>query len=164
MSGLQLALINTTVSGNTAGEGGGIHSIRPLTLANSTITMNEAVRGGGVYSVDGVVDLVNTVIAGNTASNGPDCSGELTSLGHNLVGNAIGCDFGAASGDQVGFQFGIDPKLSPLQDNGGPTFTHALLDGSPAIDAGDNASCPSTDQRSVARPQGAACDIGAYER
>jgi hypothetical protein len=58
---------------------------------------------------------------------------------------------------------GSDPNLGPLADNGGATQTHALLSGSPAIDAGDNSTCPATDQRGVARPQGSACDIGAYE-
>jgi hypothetical protein len=55
------------------------------------------------------------------------------------------------------------PLLDSLADNGGPTLTHALLAGSPAIDAGDDAVCPETDQRGVSRPQGAACDVGAYE-
>ncbi len=56
-----------------------------------------------------------------------------------------------------------NPLLDPLQDNGGPTFTHALLQGSPAIDAAHNAHCLSTDQRGQPRPHGTACDIGAYE-
>jgi hypothetical protein len=53
--------------------------------------------------------------------------------------------------------------LDPLADNGGPTLTHALLAGSPAIDAADAAVCPATDQRGVARPQGSACDVGSFE-
>jgi hypothetical protein len=57
----------------------------------------------------------------------------------------------------------IDPSLTDLQDNGGLTYTHALTAGSPAIDTGDDASCLATDQRGVTRPQGAHCDIGAYE-
>jgi len=56
-----------------------------------------------------------------------------------------------------------DPLLGTLQDNGGLTFTHALLPSSQAINGGDNTGCPSTDQRGVPRPQGAACDIGSYE-
>ncbi len=53
--------------------------------------------------------------------------------------------------------------LGALADNGGPTLTHALLPGSPALDAGNDAACSATDQRGVSRPQGAHCDIGAYE-
>ena len=56
-----------------------------------------------------------------------------------------------------------EPLLGALADNGGPTLTHALLTGSPAIDAGNDAACPATDQRGVTRPQGAHCDIGSYE-
>jgi hypothetical protein len=59
--------------------------------------------------------------------------------------------------------FALDPKLGPLQDNGGATLTHALLPGSLAIDNADDGAAPSTDQRGVARPQGAASDIGAFE-
>ena len=68
-------------------------------------------------------------------------------------------------GDRLGTaQNSIDPRLGPLQDNGGPAKTHAILSGSPAIDAAANATCPSTDQRGTSRPKGAACDIGAYEK
>jgi hypothetical protein len=56
-----------------------------------------------------------------------------------------------------------EPLLGPLQNNGGPTMTSALLSNSPAINTADNAACPPTDQRGVPRPQGPACDIGAYE-
>ena len=108
--------------------------------------------------------FTNTIIAENSAWTAPDCFGVVNSLGHNLVGDGIACDFNTASGDQVGFQFPVDPKLGPLQDNGGPTKTHALLEGSPAIGAGDQESAPETDQRGVARPQGEGSDIGAYER
>jgi len=68
---------------------------------------------------------------------------------------------GAAKSDLVG----LDPKIGPLQDNGGPTWTHALLPGSPAIDAGDSTlyQVPTDDQRGVPRPQGVAVDIGAFE-
>ena len=58
---------------------------------------------------------------------------------------------------------GVDPLLGPLADNGGLTRTHALLAGSPALDAGDDAAAPATDQRGIARPQGAASDIGSFE-
>jgi hypothetical protein len=68
-------------------------------------------------------------------------------------------------GNQVGSaEAPIDPKLGPLGDNGGPTRTHRLLPGSPAIDAASTPDCPPTDQRGVPRPQGAGCDIGSFER
>ena len=65
----------------------------------------------------------------------------------------------AIDGDQPN----TDPLLGPLADNGGPTLTHALGVGSPAIDSADAGACPATDQRGVARPQGAGCDVGSFE-
>ena len=106
----------------------------------------------------GSLTLVNTIISGNTSSSGNNCSGAITSQGHNLASDGT-CVL-VATGDLSG----MDPLLGPLQNNGGSTQTHALLSGSPAIDAGDNKVCPAADQRGVARPQGATCDIGAYER
>jgi hypothetical protein len=88
----------------------------------------------------------------------------LTSQGHNLVGNKTGCTVTATTGDLFGTGASpINPQLGPLANNGGTTQTHALLSGSPAINAGDSAGCPATDQRGIARPQGVACDIGAHE-
>jgi hypothetical protein len=81
----------------------------------------------------------------------------VTSGGHN-IDDLNGCGFSAA-GDRVN----TNPHVGGLADNGGPTQTMALQTGSPAIDAGTNTGCPGTDQRGVARPQGSACDIGAYE-
>ena len=161
-------LANTTVSGNSAsGDGGGIWNIRgTVDLSNTTVSGNSVhAVGGGVWNGDdSTVAMVNTIVAGNAAGIRPECRGVLTSLGHNLVGDATGCQFMEATGDLVGEGANpIDPLLGPLQDYGGPTFTHALLSESPAIDAGDDASCPATDQRSIPRPQGAHCDIGAFE-
>ena len=88
------------------------------------------------------MDLKNVVLANNTASvSGPDCSAEfaLQSGGHNLIGDVSGCAFLPTTGDLVGTgESPIDPMLGPLQFNGGPTFTHALLPESPAINAGDD--------------------------
>src|SRR5262249_7450167 len=97
----------------------------------------------------------------------------INSQGYNLIGDTTGC---VITGDTTGNKSGVAPNLGPLRDNGGPTFTHALLTGSPAIDAGNPAApgsggnaCPVDDQRGVTRPQDgdgdttAVCDIGAYE-
>ena len=87
-------------------------------------------------------------------------AGDLTSWGHNLIGNtSVGSGFRTDLGDQLN----VDPLLGPLQDNGGPTFTQALLPGSPAIDAGDNTDAPLFDQRGFARIVNGTIDIGAYE-
>jgi hypothetical protein len=166
-----LNITNSTISGNTGASvtqgsatfsGGGIGNQGSLTLVNSTITSNTASAGagGGLSSNAGSSVLTNTILAGNTAPTGPDCFGTFTSQGFNLIQNTSGCTI---SGDTTGNITGQDPKLGPLQDNGGPTFTHELLAGSPAIDAGDNAAAPATDQRGTTRPQGAVSDIGAFE-
>ncbi len=110
--------------------------------------------------------LANTSIADN--QTGSDCRSPVESRGHNLVGDGCLC---TTTGDLVGtVSEPIDPLLGELRDNGGPTLTHALLPGSPAIDAGNPAppgtvgtACPATAQRGVARPQGPRCDIGAFE-
>ena len=105
--------------------------------------------------------MTGTIIADNITV---DCSGNPTSLGHNLDSDGT-CDL-TATGDLPN----IDPFLGPLQDNGGLTETHALLPGSPAIDAIPAEDCNdpegnpvTTDQRGIARPLGLACDIGAFE-
>jgi probable HAF family extracellular repeat protein len=181
---------NSTISGNAAGiAGGAIHifgfssgnPVATVTLTNSTIYGNSAVSGGGLFTglndgtiaTDVLVSSKNTIIAGNTATSiDPDVRGTFTSLGNNLIGDvggAIGFTNGVI-GDQVGSSGSpVNPLLGPLQLNGGPTFTHALLPGSPAIDAGSNISAPATDQRGALRPQDgdtdtiAIVDIGSFE-
>ena len=107
----------------------------------------------------------NSIVAGNTGAN---CSGSPTSLGYNLEDTNT-CGF-----NQTADQNNTDPQIGPLADNGGPTQTHALLAGSPAIDAGDDTVCVApnndTDQRGESRPVdyegdavGPFCDIGAFE-
>ena len=102
--------------------------------------------------------LTNTILA---ASGGGNCTGVITSGGHNLASDGT-CTALVAGGDQPN----TDPQLGSLADNGGPTLTHLPASSSPAIDAGGSGAngCPATDQRGVARPQGPACDSGAVER
>jgi CSLREA domain-containing protein len=159
-----LTLTNVTISGNTAEDkGGGIHQTAgSMTLNNVTISNNGAGNspttgaGGGIYRLAGSITAKNTIIANHTF--GGNClGGGITSAGHNLE-DANECGFNA-SGDRVN----TNPNLGSLRFNGGPTNTHALLPGSPAIDAGSS-DCPppSKDQRDAVR-HGFACDIGAYE-
>ncbi len=161
-------LYNSTVSGNTAGiVGGGLRVVNnpgAISLTNSTVTGNTAVAGnalgragGGVYVASGrIFSSRNSIISNNVAPVSPanaDCSvfGTLIAGADNIVTTLCG-----------GATVVADVKLGPLADNGGPTQTHALLTGSPAIDAGDNASCESIDQRDFLRTDGF-CDIGAFE-
>lgn len=162
--------------GGNVGEGGGI-DIRaggPVTIVNSTITGNEAVTGGGgvniapgyqgalgpVEGVGGPLRLRNSIIAGNTTSarGSANCKrtvSSIISLGYNLD------DDGSCLLTQRSDLPRVDPRLGAFGDHGGPTDTYSLRRGSPALDAADD--CPPADQRGVARPQGAACDIGSFE-
>jgi hypothetical protein len=113
---------------------------------------------GGVFNHSGTVSLLNTIAAGNiAASNSPDLYGAFTSSGFNLIGS----NQGATGLNITDFQ-NVTANLGPLEDNGGPTLTCALLQGSVAIGAGTSAGAPLTDQRGVARPPGQ-CDIGAFQ-
>jgi CSLREA domain-containing protein len=181
-----LKLVNSTISGNEAGaNGGGLSTSGAVELYNVTVTDNQADSnadgsgsGGGVYVAAGTLVARNTIIANNladaAATNGPDCSGTISSLGHNLIEDTTDC---VVSGISTGNLHGVNPVLGSLQNNGGQTFTHALLAGSPAIDAGDQGGCLdhnnallTTDQRGYARPidgdgNGTVrCDMGAFER
>jgi uncharacterized repeat protein (TIGR01451 family) len=182
--------VNSTISGNTAIEGGGVYNeaiqlldaplaaaipVPTVSLQSVTLTLNKAKDGvgAGIYdqavvsppSAPGpegsaVAILKNTILSANTAGTAVrNCGGvDPVSQGHNLE-NADTCALNTTPGD--GDLVSVDPKLGPLADNGGPTFTHALLTGSPAIDAA--ATSPATDQRGITRPQGPASDIGAFE-
>ncbi len=172
-----LHLTNTTLSGNLSnGSGGGIYqdgASSELTVNHVTIAFNSATQGGGILAADGTVDVTHAIVANNTAATDPDVSGSFTSSGHNAIGIVAAATgfVHDTDGDLVGSDADpIDPLLSPLGDNRGPSPSHALLAGSPAIDAGDAADPVLVDQRGVLRPQDAdgngtpLSDIGAVER
>jgi parallel beta-helix repeat protein len=163
----RLVLEASTVSGNGATFGGGVHgsglSRSRILIRNSTIAGNSASnQGGGIDMVGGRVRLDSTILAGNTAPAGPECSvpfEPLMSRGYNLIEDPSGCDVVGRTDLDLS---GVDPLLGPLQDNGGPTETRALLAGSPALDAvASPRFCRDPDQRGEART--VPCDIGAYE-
>ncbi len=183
-------LNNVTLSGNSAvNDGGGIHAnLGAINLNNVTITNNTADSdndgsgdGGGIFRSGATVQVQNSIIAGNFDTPGntgggvknPDCSGVFTSQGYNLIGRNDGCSgfFNGVNADQVGSGASpINPLLGSLANHGGPTQTHTLLTGSPAINAGNpltpgsgGFACDANDQRGIIRPQGSACDIGAFE-
>jgi hypothetical protein len=155
-------IYNTTISGNTATDGGGVYhnTAGTVTVLNSTIYDNHADagagQGGGINSAGGTTTIRNSIVAGNTASTNINVAGGVTNLGESIVTG--------------------DPKVSALADNGGPTFTHALLPGSPALDQGNNGASDgaglTTDQRGSGFARKAdgpdadtttTVDIGAFE-
>ncbi|HZY41156.1 MAG TPA: choice-of-anchor Q domain-containing protein, partial [Anaerolineae bacterium] len=177
-----LTAVNSTIGQNNADtNGGGLYN-RALTnglaaLYNTTIVDNDADHdrdenggiGGGVYNPAGPrFIVVNTLIAGNTLVNSPiydDCDGILEAYGKNLFSELSGCTIPNAGNAGLIFL----NTIGPLQDNGGPTWTHALLAGSAAIDAtldvlgcvNETGALLTTDQRGAPRPVGVRCDVGA---
>ena len=162
---------NSTVSGNTAGVmGGGIWVGDETTLLakNVTIHDNSAERGGGIYTQTyGNSLLGHTILAGNHGDDGPECRGTVVSREYNLFGDLDSCTLTGPNNHNV---YPAEALLAPLTDGGWITRSHTLLRGSPAVDAGDPAepdstawACRQKDQRSVSRPQGPRCDIGAVE-
>ncbi len=169
-----LQVVNSTISGNSASGsgGGGILNFNNATLAisNSTISNNRSGNGGGLNNGVATFSLKNTLVAGNTATNlGPDLLGSFNSLDFNLIGNTINGTLTGATSHNI---TNVNALLGPLADNGGSTMTHALLAGSPAINAGNNAlavdqdgNALTTDQRGLAFPRiiNGVVDIGAFE-
>jgi CSLREA domain-containing protein len=166
-------MVNCTISGNSGdGFGGGIsldggaelHLDGVLVTANtSDADESGSGTGGGIIGFNGTtVYLHDSIVAGNTDRSGtsPDLSGDVVSEDFNIVGDTTGA---AVAGPVEHCVFGQPVPLGPLADNGGPTLTHALLVGNPAIDAGDPGSNRLRDQRWLERPQGAAGDIGPFE-
>ena len=163
-------IVNSTVSGNTstAWHGGGVfHTDGVLTVTNSTFAENVAPAGTasgilvGTFGAPASATITNSVLRGEGGAFACAIEGGaaavITSGGSNVISDGS-CNPIASD------QSNTDALLGPLTDNGGPTLTHALLEGSPAIDAADDTVCPETDQRGVARPQGPSCDVGSYER
>lgn len=162
-----ISIVNSTFTGNSAASdlgpstGGGVGIGAPgATLTNVTISGNHAAAGSALYVERSPTQLRSTILSSSSPST---CStafgGTIVSLGDNLD-NGTSCGL-----NQTTDLHGVDPLLGPLQDNGGPTPTMALLPGSPAIDGVAATDCPppTVDQRGVSRPQGPRCDIGAFE-
>jgi hypothetical protein len=159
------AVINTTIADNAANEGGGLANLGwgPVVLINATVARNSAggiFGGGGIANLgSGTVELQNTILALNTAPGvlGPDCFGRIISRGHNLIGDTADCTIQRRANDLVG-----DPDLGDFADDGASGHVYfPLLPASRAIDAGDGAACPPTDQ--LGHPRFNVCDIGAVE-
>ncbi len=179
-------ILNSTLSGNqnnsalrlTSGDGLRVEVL----LNNVTIANNHGgTATGGIFvpNASGLspVAILNSIVAKNTTNNPDrasdvannlpaDCNGRLLSRGHNLFGTLGGCTIT----DDTATNIVGDPLLGPLADNGGPTLTHAVPSGSLAVNAGNPAqpgsggnACQASDQRGITRPQGTACEIGAYE-
>jgi hypothetical protein len=166
-----VTIVNSTLADNTIGtegQGAGIYNDGTVSVHCSTIAGNMTGSngtGGGIFNDGGTVSAGGNIIAGNSAPTAADFSGVLASQGFNLIGDTSGSS-GAVAGDMID----IDPKLGPLQNNGGSTSTMALLSGSPAIDQGDPAFDPNafsppitTDQRGAARIINGRIDIGSFE-
>lgn len=204
-SNTPIRLTNVTISGNRAeaangaARGGGVYQGDGTTQwINVTIARNSATAAAGERAVGGVYTDVfadagfliqNSIIAGNSGATAPDCFAadepiRSISPGYNLLGSNKNCNFAAASQDIIGDvksgEAPVDPRLADLAPNGNTlnaTLTHALLENSPARDAGDpnvpgpdnTGTCAAVDQRGVDRPVdgdgdgGKACDIGAFE-
>jgi hypothetical protein len=188
----RLTIVNSTFEGNTAfgsgfnANGGALYVVNnsdQFEVVNSTFANNSAGWVGGAISNSRIGGqpggrLRNVLFAGNSADNGPNswniqqhCSSELAHDGRSLqfpgrltggnFFNDVTCFEGKSAPSQTGDPQFRNPELQPLADNGGPTRTMAIGLASPAYDAG--AGCPAADQRGVTRPQGAACDLGAFE-
>ena len=175
-----VTVTNSTVSGNDGDmQGGGLFNAEgaQATVVSATVTDNSALRGGGLFNASGgALTAAGTIVAANTASGSdPDLNGDFTSSGYNLIGDAgVRPDWSTAPTATRSGAAGspIDPMLGPLGGNGGPTSTHALLIGSPAIDAGLSGGLL-VDQRGLVRTYddaavanaagGNGTDIGAVE-
>lgn len=158
--GGDVTVINSTISSNMAERAGGgvLQADGSVSLVSTTVAANMAtVRGGGLRVTGGAMSLQNAIVAENMAPNGRSCSGAVVSNGYSLIEDRAGC---ALSGDAATSLSNVAARLADLADNGGPTMTHALEAGSPAIDAGQTTE--PTDQRGFLRDD-AQNDMGAFE-
>jgi hypothetical protein len=168
-----LMITNSTISGNHAGGGfqaitglgGGIYNDGTVAITNSTVSHNTAAGNDGVgggISNPGMLMIESSILSYNVAQNGANLSGAVISHGYNVCSDLCGGYFNGP-GDQIN----TDPLLGPLQNNGGPTFTRALLPGSPAMDAGNPTFIPPPwyDQRGPDfwRVRNGRIDIGSFE-
>jgi CSLREA domain-containing protein len=184
-----LTITNSTLSDNFSdGAGGGIINdshgggSATLTVSNSTLSGNSSFSVGGIFNFGevhgtGTLTISDTILNASSGANIYNDAGTVTSLGYNLSSDAGVTNVNGGTGGltATGDQTSKDPMLGPLQDNGGPTFTHELLSGSPAIDKGKNMDSLTTDQRgpgfdrtfddvSTANATGGdGTDIGAFE-
>jgi CSLREA domain-containing protein len=170
----ELTLTNSTLSGNTAVNeyfitpyaiGGAMALGGDATITNATIADNHSLMGAVSTSGSSTVTFRNTILADNGIEN---CDTAFST--GTIVGNAYNLEAGNSCGFSGTDLVNVAPLLGPLQDNGGPTFTHLPGVGSPAREAGNPAipgsggsACPATDQRGIARPQFTRCDIGSVE-
>ena len=185
-NGWNLLVTNCTLSGNSANLGGAIYNTALLQLTNSTFDGNSATsNGGGVYSIGGSPAVLNCTFGGNSApsggaldgfqfdvantiflrgNTGANLNGTINSKGSNLSDDSAGGDNGTGPGGGLNASGDIrntNPQLAVLASNGGLTQTRALLPSSPAINAGNDANAPGSDQRNYSRS--GVSDIGAFE-
>lgn len=166
-------ITNSTLSTNTATlQGGGVYEdgISSVTINFSTIAFNTALNGGGIYkNSNSLLNTYHSILSNNIVNNCESDSGDVINSANFSLFSDASCSFSSGTDNQVS----IDPLLGPLQNNGGPTETHALLGLSPAIDAGDTICTITFDQRGEFRPVNivglspidaqARCDIGSFE-
>ena len=175
-----MVISNSTITGNSITTGNqpgagiycGLGSSGSLTMNNVTISgnSNTSVNGGAGFYGTNRCHIRNSILADNSSPNSggssADCANAFDSLDYNIIGELTNCTIGGTTTHNIS---GESALLSPLADNGGATLTMALQSGSPALDAGDNSTCASSDQRGAHRPLDGSdsgtetCDIGAYE-
>ena len=171
-SGGSVEIVNSTIAKNTAGGsfggGGGIANFGgQVSIANSTIRENQTLEhnGGGILNSGGAIQVQNTIVAGNSidipfGAAGPDCSGTITSLGNNFVGDPSDCDINLQPSDLMGDP-GLDALVGTGEDDLPGRAYYPVLAGSAVIDRGNPDACPETDQ--LGNPRVGTCDIGAIE-